>query len=77
MQDFTIDVGSVEELQMIDDVGELDSIFSKAKSAIVCGAIVHLARRNKDGKLIPFEHLTTLPDLSAYKKTVYKYVKKG
>ena len=75
MEDFTIDVGRVEELQMINDKQELDIIFQKAKSTLVNGATVHLARKNSMGKSIPFEHFTTLPDLSAYKKTVYKYIK--
>lgn len=75
MEDFTIDVGRVEELQMINDIQELEIIFQKAKSALVNGATVHLARKNKTGKLNPFEHFTTLPDLSSYKKSVYKYLK--
>jgi hypothetical protein len=75
MQDYTIDVSRIEELQMISDVQELDIIFQKAKSAIVCGATVHLARKSPDGKQSQFDHLTTLPDLSAYRKTVYKYLK--
>jgi len=75
MHDFTIDVGRVEELQMINDVGELDKMFQKAKTAIVCGAIVHLTRKNKGANPVAFEHLTTLADLNLYKDTVYKYVK--
>jgi hypothetical protein len=77
MEDYTIDVGRIEELQMINDIQELDNIFQKSKSALVNGATVHLARKNKMGKLIPFEHFTTLPDLSTYKKTVYKYLKRN
>ena len=77
MEDFTIDVGRVEELQMINDTQELDTIFKKAKSALVNGAVVHLARRNKTDKTIPFDHITTLPDLLTYKTTVYKYIKKN
>jgi hypothetical protein len=75
MEDYTFDVGRIEELQMINDIQELDITFQKAKSALVNGAAVHLARKNNTGKLIPFEHFTTLPDLSAYKKIVYKYLK--
>ena len=75
MQDFTIDVTRVEELQMINDVQELDIIFQKAKSTLVNGAVVHLARKNKLGKSLAFEHITTLPDLSEYQKSVYKYLK--
>ena len=75
MEDYTIDVGRVEELQMINDIQELEIIFQKAKSAIVNGATVHLARKNNARGLTPFEHISTLPDLSAYKKSVYKYLK--
>ena len=75
MEDYTIDVGRVEELQMINDIQELEIIFQKAKSAIVNGATVHLARKNNARELNPFEHISTLPDLSAYKKSVYKYLK--
>jgi hypothetical protein len=75
MEDYTIDVGRIEELQMINDIQELDIIFQKAKSAIVNGASVHLARKTTAGQLSQFEHISTLPDLSSYKKTVYKYLK--
>ena len=75
MEDYTLDVGRVEELQMINDIQELEIIFQKAKSAIVNGATVHLARKNNARGLTPFEHISTLPDLSAYKKSVYKYLK--
>ena len=75
MEDYTIDVGRVEELQMINDIQELEIIFKKAKSAIVNGATVHLARKTKALELNPFEHISTLPDLSSYKKSVYKYLK--
>ena len=75
MQDYTIDVSKIEELQMINDVQELDWIFQKAKSAIVCGAVVMLARKNIECRFVPFEKLTALSDLALYKKTVYKYLK--
>ena len=75
MQDYTINVSKIEELQMINDVQELDLIFQKAKSAIVCGAMVLLARKNDEGRFVPFEKLTALPELSLYKKSVYKYIK--
>jgi hypothetical protein len=75
MEDYTIDVGRVEELQMINDIQELEIIFKKAKSAIVNGATVHLARKNIARELNPFDHISTLPDLSSYKKSVYKYLK--
>lgn len=75
MQDFIIDVTRVEELQMINDIQELDILLQKAKSALVNGAGVHLGRKNKEGKLQPFDQISTIPDLTTYKKNVYKYLK--
>jgi hypothetical protein len=75
MQDYTINVANIEALQMTNDVQELDIIFQKAKSAIVCGAEVLIVRKDALGNGTPFDKITTLPDLNAYKNTVYKYLK--
>jgi hypothetical protein len=75
MQDYIINVANIEELQMTNDVQELDVIFQKAKSAIVCGAAVLIVRKDALGNGVPFDTLTTLPDLKSYKETVYKYLK--
>jgi hypothetical protein len=75
MKDYRVDVGKIEELQMINDIRELDVIFQKAKSAVVCGAHALLSRTSSDGNLTVFDTITTLEDLEAYKSNVYKYLK--
>ena len=53
----------------------LDAIFRKAQSAVVGGEVVALVRKNANGQQYRFEEISTLEDLNAYKKNVYKYVK--
>lgn len=74
MQEYTIDVTEIEELQTIKDTDTLDRMFAKAQSTIVGGEKVVLVRRQKDGSCYPFEEYTTLEDLTNYKKSVYKYL---
>jgi len=69
MNDYVIDVARVEELQMLSDVDALEKIFARAHSAIVNGAKAVLVRKS-----VPFDEFTTLPDLEAYRKTVFKYL---
>jgi len=69
MQEYIINVSKVEELQTISNIDELDSIFSRAKGTIVNGESVILVRNNTR-----FDELTTLEELSEYKKRVYKYL---
>jgi hypothetical protein len=72
MEDYIINVGKIEEMQMINDRIALDLIFRKAHSSIVCGAKVILEREDPSGKTYRFEEFTSLDDLKAYKKNVYK-----
>ena len=74
MQPYTIDVRKVEDLQMTGDRDALDQMFERAKSAIVNGAPVYLARSESDGKLQQFDELTTLEDLQRYREGVFKYL---
>ena len=74
MPEYVINVAQVEELQMIKDKDELEKIFSRAKSIIVQGGEVILARKSRDGKVERFDEISTEPDLAAYKKTVFKYL---
>jgi len=74
MQDFEINVTQIEELQMIENVGDLDRIFAKAKSAVVNGAAVILYRKTANGPKTKFDEITTEADLELYKKSVYKYL---
>lgn len=74
MEDYIINVRQIEELQTINDTGSLDIIFQRAKRTIVGGGIVALVRQQRDGQTDRFEEFSTLEDLEAYKKNVYKYL---
>jgi hypothetical protein len=74
MADFIINVGTIEEMQMIKDLSGLDRIFQKAKRTIVGGGSVDLVRQNSSGQSNKFETISTLDDLETYKQNVYKYL---
>jgi hypothetical protein len=74
MAEYIINVGQIEEYQMLNDRQSLDAIFRRAQSAVVGGEVVALVRESK-GQSYRFEEISTLEDLNAYKKNVYKYVK--
>ena len=74
MQEYIINVGQIEELQTIQNTGELDRIFERAKSTIVNGEQVVLVRRQGNGKAERFDTFTTLEELRDYKSRVYKYL---
>jgi hypothetical protein len=74
MKDYVIDVGIIEELQMVNDTQALDTIFQRAKTAVVCGASAKLARKDASGKHQQFDTFTTPEDLEAYRLNVYKYL---
>lgn len=74
MEDYTINVTKIEELQTIGNTGELDTIFTRAKSAVVNGAKVILVRKDASGKTNKFDEIDTLDDLEAYSEKVYKYL---
>jgi len=75
MEDYTIYIDRVEELQTLNDWQELDSIFTKARQCLVGGQTVILQRRQSDGGSYRVEEISTLPDLEAYRQRVYKYRK--
>lgn len=74
MEDYIINVGQIEDLQMINDIAGLDTIFQRAKRALVGGGIVALVRQQRSGQVDRFEEFSTLEELEAYKKNVYKYL---
>ena len=74
MQEYRIDVSRIEELQTINDTDELGRLFERAKSTIVNGEKVVLVRRQADGSVQPFDEMSTLDDLEAYRNQVYKYL---
>ena len=74
MQDYTINVSKIEELQTINNTDELEMIFARAKSAVVNGAKVILVRKEFSGKVNKFDEIDTLDALEAYKVGVFKYL---
>lgn len=74
MEDFIINVGQIEELQMINDIAGLDGIFQRAKRILVGGGIVALIRQQRNGQQDRFEEFSTLEDLETYRSRVYKYL---
>ena len=77
MTDYTINVSKIEEYQTINNIDELEKIFSRAKSAIVNGAKVILSRKESSGKMNKFDEMDTLEDLDKYRKQVFKYVSRS
>jgi len=74
MQDYTINVTQIEELQTINNSDELEKIFARAKSAIVNGAKVILVRKETSGKVNKFDEMDTLEDLEKYRERVFRYL---
>jgi hypothetical protein len=75
MQDYTINVTQIEELQTISNTDELENIFARAKSAVVNGAKVILVRKEANGTENKFDEIDTLDTLEAYRNGVFKYLK--
>ena len=74
MTEYLIDVGRVEELQTLRDLEALERLFARAKSTIVNGERVLLARKKAGQPAEPFEEFTTLEDLETYRKRVFMYL---
>lgn len=74
MDDYIINVGKVEEWQMVRDISSLDEVFQRAKRVLVGGGTVALERVQRDGTSYRFEEFTNLEDFEAYRKNVYKYL---
>ena len=75
MEDLVIAVNNIEEWQNLNDTNSLGRVFRKAQSVLVGGGKVVLERVQASGQRYRFEEFTTLEDLEAYKKNVYKYLK--
>ncbi len=74
MDDYIINVGKVEEWQMIKDVASLDEVFQRAKRVLVGGGVVALVRDMRNGDCYRFEEFTNLDDFEVYRTNVYKYL---
>jgi len=75
MEDLVIAVNNIEEWQTLNDTNSLGRVFRKAQSVLVGGGKVVLERVQPSGQRDRFEEFTTLEELEAYKKNVYKYLK--
>jgi hypothetical protein len=74
MEDYTINVTQIEDLQTIRDTNELEIILGRAKTAVVNGAKVLLVRKEVSGEVNRFDEIDTLEDLETYRETVFKYL---
>ena len=74
MEDYIINVGKVEEWQMVKDIAALDEVFRRAKRTLVGGGTVALVREQRNGDAYRFEEFTNLDDFEAYRKNVDKYL---
>jgi len=74
VKEFIIDVSRIEELQTLNDVHELEKIFSKAQSTIVNGEQVILVRKTLSGSTQKFDEISNLEELKQYRDTVFKYL---
>jgi hypothetical protein len=74
MEDYIINVGKVEEWQMLKDLAALDELFQRARRVLVGGGTVALVREQRSGEIYRFEEFTSLEDFDQYRKNVYKYL---
>lgn len=74
MEDYTINVGEIEQLQMIKDVAALEEILQRAKVTIVRGGNVVLVRKDVTGNENRFDTFSNLDEMTAYRKNVLKYL---
>ena len=74
MDDYIINVGKVEEWQMINDITSLDEVFQRAKRVLVGGGIVALVREQRDGSSWKVDEFSSLEDFEKYRENVYKYL---
>ena len=74
MNEYTINVSEVEDLQTINNVAELNKMFTRAQSTVVQGGTVFLVRRTPDGSVYKFDEITTEADVENYKQMVFKYL---
>jgi hypothetical protein len=75
MEDYMINVGKVEEWQMINDTASLDEMFMRAKRVLVGGGTVALVREQRDGTSWKVDEFSNLEEFDKYRQNVYKYLK--
>ena len=75
MEDYVINVGKVEEWQMVNDISSLNEVFQRAKRVLVGGGTVALVREQRDGTSWKVDEFSNLEDFEKYRENVYKYLK--
>ena len=75
MEDYVINVGMVEEWQMVNDISSLNEVFQRAKRVLVGGGTVALVREQRDGTSWKVDEFSNLDDFEKYRENVYKYLK--
>jgi hypothetical protein len=74
MEDYIISVGKVEEWQMTNDIAAMDTVFERAKRALVGGGIVALVREQRSGEIYRVEEFSSLEDFEGYRGRVYRWL---
>lgn len=75
MEDYVINVGKVEEWQMINDISSLNEVFQRARRVLVGGGTVALMREQRDGTTWKVDEFSNLDDFDKYRENVYKYLR--
>ena len=75
MEDYVINVGKVEEWQMINDISSLNEVFQRAKRVLVGGGTVTVIREQRDGTTWKVDEFSDLGEFEKYRENVYKYLK--
>lgn len=73
MEDYTISVTQVEELQTIKDIQALETIMERARRTIIGGSNVLLCREQR-GEQYVFETITNESDFEKYREGVFRYL---
>ncbi|QHS59119.1 hypothetical protein [Chitinophaga agri] len=74
MEDFTIVVNRIEELQSTQDRQELERIMDKARRTIIGGQDVLLVRESSNGKREKFDTLSNESDFEEYRTRVFRFL---
>lgn len=74
MTEYIINAGTIEDLQVTNDLIELNKIFLRAHSTVIQGGTVVLIRQNADGSIYKFNEIESEAEMETYKETVFKYL---
>lgn len=74
MEDYTILVNQIEELQTIKDIQLLEQILDRAKRTIIGGNDVLLVREGAGGTRYIFNTISNEQDFEQYRNQVFRYL---